>query len=202
MLLQCYNSCLLKFNFYFFTGLLTCSQNMKDIFLSGLFSDVTIKINNEEFRVHRVILAARSPVLSAMMQHDMEESRTGNIYIKDCSPGAFREFLEYLYTGKTEGLTRANICEVYKMADKYDIRQLVSDCKSVLSENLSVDFFCDTVSLSAEYADKKLMEYAAAFFLQNMKNILATSQWQSFMQENPKLANELFLQVANKTKNI
>ena len=40
----------------------------------GLFSDVTLSVGGRVFQAHKALLAARSPVFSAMFEHSMEES--------------------------------------------------------------------------------------------------------------------------------
>ncbi len=41
--------------------------------VQGTFSDVTLSVGDTEFKAHKAILAARSPVFSAMFEHAMEE---------------------------------------------------------------------------------------------------------------------------------
>ena len=40
----------------------------------GTFSDVTLSVGGRVFQAHKAVLAARSPVFSAMFEHSMEES--------------------------------------------------------------------------------------------------------------------------------
>lgn len=51
----------------------------------NILTDFTIKIGEKEIKAHKAILAARSPVFAAMLDHeDTTESKTVNLkfYIK------------------------------------------------------------------------------------------------------------------------
>lgn len=60
----------------------TLSTELGGIKDKGAFSDVTLSVGGQVFQAHKVILAARSPVFSAMFEHSMEESlKVGDYYI-------------------------------------------------------------------------------------------------------------------------
>ncbi len=50
---------------------MTCLSPL--LFPQGTFSDVTLSVGATEFKAHKAILAARSPVFAAMFEHSMEE---------------------------------------------------------------------------------------------------------------------------------
>ena len=56
------------------------SADLASLLSSGSFADVTLEIESQEFQAHRAILAARSPVFSAMFQHAMEEQKNVSIF--------------------------------------------------------------------------------------------------------------------------
>ncbi|KAL5510535.1 hypothetical protein EMCRGX_G006096 [Ephydatia muelleri] len=51
-------------------------------------------------RIESILLAARSPVFSAMFEHEMEESRKNHVEISDLDQEVMQEMLAYIYTGK------------------------------------------------------------------------------------------------------
>jgi len=63
-------------------------------------ADLTFKVNNERLKAHSIIVAAGSPVLSAMLQRNTTDDRTKVIEIKDTRPQVFKQLLQYLYTEK------------------------------------------------------------------------------------------------------
>jgi len=63
-------------------------------------TDLTIECKGEKFSCHKALLAARSPVLSALLRSDMVESTSSTIKVEDASPCTVRILLDYLYTGQ------------------------------------------------------------------------------------------------------
>ena len=80
------------------------SRHMGSLLDSDTFSDVTLCTRGREFKAHKAILSARSPVFGAMFEHEMEESRKGRVEISDIDPDVFHEMLKFVYTGSTPQL--------------------------------------------------------------------------------------------------
>jgi len=70
-----------------------------------LFSDVTMKVKDQEFLVHRVILATQSEVFRAMFNHDWVEKNTNCITINDVEPDVMLDLVTFLYTGAAPNLS-------------------------------------------------------------------------------------------------
>ena len=49
-------------------------------------------------KVHRVVVAACSPTLEAMLCHDMRDSVKGSITLQDIAPTALDELVRFMYT--------------------------------------------------------------------------------------------------------
>lgn len=172
-------------------------QNLKELFLNEHNSDFVLKVEDREFRVHKAILAARSPVFASMFQHDMVEKNSGVVDIPDCTAESFEVFLLYLYTGCADTMSRNNVFHLYYAADKYRVDDLKEDCVEFMMSILSVETFCDVIALSLRHGESKLQKEATLFFRQNIKEIIKTVQWQNYMSENPTHANELLIKALN-----
>ena len=59
----------------------TLSTDLGALQDKGTFSDVTLSVGGQVFQAHKAVLAARSPVFSAMFEHSMEESIKVSIFI-------------------------------------------------------------------------------------------------------------------------
>lgn len=75
------------------------SEDMGNLFEKSRFSDCVLTSGSKEFHVHKAILAARSPVFSAMFEHEMSEARSDRVEINDIDPEVLKEMLRFMYTG-------------------------------------------------------------------------------------------------------
>jgi hypothetical protein len=97
------------------------------------FADVTFRVRGETIKAHSAIVAAGSPVLSAMFQHDFEEYRTRVVDIADTSPQVFQQLLQYLYTEMAADIEKEDITlDLLIAADKYGVDALKNDCSIIL----------------------------------------------------------------------
>lgn len=72
------------------------SQDLTDLFRSGLYSDKIVEIDDVKFNVHSAILAARSDYFVILMRR---AHPSNCIKISGCTANIFSAFLEYLYGG-------------------------------------------------------------------------------------------------------
>lgn len=181
-----------------FLELHTLSKDIKDIFTNEEFCDVTLRVKEEEFKAHKVILAARSPVFAAMFKHDTSEKQTGIVNIPDCDPSSFREFLEFLYSGKFKSEISLH-CSVnlYKTADKYSVQELRMFCIEYMQRNLKLENFFDVISFAEEHDNKKLLDAAQEFFNKNLRKIFETAEWKNLLVNNSNLANKLLIEMSS-----
>ena len=78
-----------------------------------------------QFKAHKAILAARSPVFAAMFEHGMAECRANRVNITDVEPDILAEVLRFIYTGRVIGLDNSVMAqELLAAADKVCLRRL------------------------------------------------------------------------------
>ena len=63
-------------------------------------SDLTIKVGNEEFLVHRNIMSAGSDYFNVMLSHDNLETKTGIVNMIEVDVNSVKLCIDYIYTGK------------------------------------------------------------------------------------------------------
>lgn len=168
-------------------------QDFKEFFLKQEGCDVLIKVKGVQFSAHRTILSARSPVFASIFRNDMKEKSTDTIHIEDCHPSSFSDFLCFLYCGDIQNLSTENVFSLFIAADKYGVSDLRTKCIEFMKENLSVDTFCDTITLALHHFETELIKLATDFFTENLKKIIITIKWHSFIMENPMQGNELMI---------
>ena len=75
--------------------------------------------------VHKLFIAASSPVFRAAAETDMVEGRTKEIYIEEVDQKTIQEMINYVYTGDFTGAD-LNVQMVAWLSDKYDLPGMMS----------------------------------------------------------------------------
>eukprot|EP00731_Ephydatia_muelleri_P032783 Em0024g327a len=94
-----------------------------------------------------ILLAARSPVFSAMFEREMEESRKNRVEISDLDQEVMQEMLAYIYVGKAPNLKKM-ADSLVSAADKYALDRLKVMCEEALCANLNIENVSDTLVLA------------------------------------------------------
>ncbi|KAK3543802.1 hypothetical protein QTP70_028095, partial [Hemibagrus guttatus] len=95
------------------------SDDLGNLWECSRFTDCTLCVGGQEFKAHKSILAARSPVFNAMFEHEMEESKKNRVDISDVEPDVFKEMMGFIYTGKAPNLEKM-ADSLLAAADKQD----------------------------------------------------------------------------------
>lgn len=76
----------------------TLLVTLRELYLANQFTDVEFVVSGERFRAHRVVLAAASGFLSALLRSDMHESNQSMIELNPgFEPTLFKYILDYIY---------------------------------------------------------------------------------------------------------
>ncbi|XP_035225092.1 uncharacterized protein LOC118197667 [Stegodyphus dumicola] len=144
-----------------FTSSIHChdfSINIQNLFETGAFSDVDIKVGSKTFSAHKFILCARSPVFSKMFETEMIESKENIVDISDADPDTIDEFLFFLYCGHLRKPLEETSKKLYAVADKYDVPALRKRCSSFFKSNLDCKNISEMLRLADLYLDDDLYE--------------------------------------------
>lgn len=139
-------------------------KSVSSLYLSESFTDVTLVVEGEEIKAHKVILASRNKVLNSMLIYDTVETKKNVIEIPDADIATFKVFLKYLYTGivENEDLT----LELLILADKYLDQMLKDTCESFLCKDINLENAIDKI-LVANRHSCKMLEYTTAVYMAN-----------------------------------
>lgn len=83
-------------------------------------------------KVHKAILAARSPVFFAMMESKMVESTSGEMTIPDLNLKSLNVLLKFIYTGIVDDTWIEYPGPIVNASEKYDLPILKSFCEKQL----------------------------------------------------------------------
>lgn len=175
------------------------SIDLSNMLESELFSDVTFIVSDREFKGHRAILAARSPYLKAMLQHNMLEGTSGIVVLEDIDHNVFSELLYYIYTGRVRDL-RENAQELLVASAKFCLDNLKEICCEYLGSCLALETVCEIYILSDIYSCKTLKQQSQKFIVENSKNIIHTMAWKNLSKDHPLLMGEICEKLATRSK--
>ncbi|KAG8173658.1 hypothetical protein JTE90_010543, partial [Oedothorax gibbosus] len=166
--------------------------DLRHLYNSKMLSDFTLKVGDEEFKAHKNILCARSSVFNTMLNCEMEEKLTNCVKITDFDPPTVRKMLNYIYCGQVEDLTPEVASQLYSAAEKYNLQDLKDICDGYLSNNLSVDIFCDALILAKLHNGERLMTATKNFFKVNTAVIKKNEKCCSLSKTNPDLVISMY----------
>lgn len=137
-------------------------SNNKSILNESKYSDFTFIVQGREFKVHKNILGAASPVFDRLFSARLLESVTNECHIEDIDPVIFSYMLTFIYCGELpEKLHEGNIArELFKASHYYQIDELVETCTFMESYALKVDNALDIYEFALTYNLENLISNA------------------------------------------
>ena len=151
-----------------------------------------------EFKAHKCVLAARSPVFRAMFNYKLKESLTSQVVIEDCRPEVVRAMLKYIYTAYLPDEARLIAFDLYIAAEKYFIESLKIKCREYLVENLTMDNCIQMYILAEIYNDSMLRKQSLKFINENIDKVTQNCEWNEFIANYPQFFTNAFIRICKK----
>ncbi|XP_026273850.1 kelch-like protein 18 [Frankliniella occidentalis] len=139
---------------------------MEEIRRLGKLCDVTLKVDNQSFSAHRIVLAANIPYFYAMFTNDMVESTQRDITIHGIEALALEALVNFAYSGLIT-IDVNNVQSLMVGASFLQLTQVRNACAEFLKKRfhpqnvLGIRSFADTLGCTplVESADKYLQQY-------------------------------------------
>ena len=165
-------------------------QDMLSLFKREVLTDTIIKCQGKEVKVHRAVLASRSPVFMAMFEADMKEKQSGVIEVSDITPEAMSDLVTYLYTGTAPNLNTL-ASELLEAAEKYQLPHLITKCENELGRNIKDINVVEMIRLADLHGRSALKKACLEFIRRNSANVFQTSEWADFKEHKVSLLVEV-----------
>ena len=130
----------------------------------GEFIDVRLKVGEDVFPAHRIVLAANSDYFHAMFTDGMKESNQEVVELKDesISPDALKIVMDSIYTGDLH-VNEENVFEVLAAADHLQVISVVEQCCDFLKREfvqlrLDLPNYCLLCTIADRHELKDLKE--------------------------------------------
>ncbi|CAB4266848.1 unnamed protein product [Prunus armeniaca] len=160
------------------------------------FSDIFLFASDDKeaarpVPAHKAVLVSRSPVLRAMLENEMEESRSGTIKIGEVSYSALYTFVNYLYTAEV-CLDKQLACDLLVMAEIYQVQHLKNYCQKFLVSNLNLDNSLLTYTFAHQHNAKPVIHAALTLIIDNMDKLTAREEYAELKEKDPQLVFEIY----------
>jgi len=166
-------------------------KDYKSLMNNSELADFVIKTKTRSFSVHKCILAARSSVFDAMIKSGMREAQNNTVDIEEFDDDTVSAMIEYIYAGETN-LKKDKLCEVLKIAEKYDLPQLRKMCEFQLCENITMANIAKALSTAYLYDSEMLKRIAIDFIISNKDEVKRRGIMDKVAQRNPSILVDLF----------
>ena len=150
-------------------------------------SDFTLVFNGEEVPCHKIVLAAASPVLEAMVKNKHREAVESRANIK-LSAEVGRAFVRYIYTGELEqDVLKENAPAFLNMGEMYNLEEMKEKAEKELLSQLEKENMVDMISLGEAYRAEDIFEAALKMTKVNMtwlRNQVFSILWKNIRVTN------------------
>ncbi|OXU30766.1 hypothetical protein TSAR_013232 [Trichomalopsis sarcophagae] len=154
--------------------------------------DVTIVVGEKKFPAHKNILSARSPVFSAMFEHDMLENKENIVEITDVDAETMAEVLRFIYAGKIKDIEKSAV-DLLVLADKYQIETLRIMCEGAMVKNLNTNNVTDILKIVDRYGTCSRLRESVMKFLRVYGREFIT--WKNCEKIFEELSPDLLIEV-------
>jgi len=153
---------------------------------SGWLSDVTLRAGDQELKVHKLILAARSPVFKQMLSSEMTEASTGIVNISDIEPDILNHLCGFMYSGEIQETVWESENAVFglmRAASKYELGSLLCLCATRAEAGICVENVAEWLLVSVELNAEGLKTYCMTFVARHLSDVQATEGWKRLMKD-------------------
>ena len=133
--------------------------------------DITLVTNDDkEFKAHRNVLSAASPLFSKLLQSDMKENREGIVRFEEFSGAVMEDVLEFIYTGSVE-ITQENSKDLIAAANYLLIPGLKNLSGKFLERQISKSNCISTFYIAEMYQCDELITNTKTFIHANFTSV-------------------------------
>uniref|UniRef100_A0A7E4V3R1 BTB domain-containing protein n=1 Tax=Panagrellus redivivus TaxID=6233 RepID=A0A7E4V3R1_PANRE len=140
-------------------------------------TDFQLIVGSNQLQVHKSLLSLVSPVFHAMFSHDTDESRSGEVKIKDFDFDTVQTTIDFCYGKEMETPSVETVISMLRFADKYDIKVVTNLLKPIPRQSLSNETFHTVVHYADKCCDDELFEDCCDLFFENQSDIVATEKF-------------------------
>ncbi|EEP81658.1 predicted protein [Uncinocarpus reesii 1704] len=173
------------------------SAGLKRYHDSGQFTDLTIRVAGEEFKVHRVIVCSQSEYFSRLYDGDWKETARNEVDIEEAEPGVVEAMICFMYNRNydSSGGPQCRVsplflnAQVYSLAERLGIPCLMEKAKEIFKDIASTCWDMDDfppvileVYTTTPETDRGLRDLIVRTCIANLESLLKKGEFLSVLE--------------------
>jgi len=146
------------------------SNQMSQLYLSSMYSDVVFVIQEKKIFAHKLVLGTRCQYFSNMFSSGMLESNQKEIEIPDCKAATFEALLKYIYCDELD-FTEDLALDLLVLSNKWLFKELEEDCEEFLADTMTLENAIDRAELANKFEAGILTNAVIEFIIQNLDEL-------------------------------
>ena len=155
------------------SGLLSCMKELRE---ASSLCDITLCVAEEEFKAHRLVLAASSPYFSAMFTNQHLESSSARVELNGVDAGALKSLLDFAYSSSLV-ICEENVQAVLAAANLLQMTSVVEACCDFLVAQVDVDNCLGIAAFAELLSCSQLYQISWRFALENFNDVRRTEEY-------------------------
>lgn len=135
------------------------------------YADFIFIVGGLEFKIHRNILAASSPVMHKIFTSRIKEAEKNEYTVDAIAPETFDHLLKFIYEGELPNDFKAIAKPLYEAAHYYDVDRLKTVCAQKINVDLTLDNALEVFEWVQPYDDFKQLKLNAWAILKRQVNL-------------------------------
>ncbi|XP_077981715.1 actin-binding protein IPP-like [Glandiceps talaboti] len=140
------------------------------------FCDVHLRVGNELFECHRVVLSACSPYFHVMFTGGMSEMKQSEVEILGIDSVIFTLLINFVYTGEID-VNPTNVQELLAAADMLELKEVVEACCTFLQSQLHPSNCVGIYKLSKVHACTELRTATESFIHAHFTDVVQEEEF-------------------------
>ena len=142
----------------------------------GEFCDIVLSVAGQDFRAHKVILAACSPYFSAMFTNHHAESRQQRVTLNGIDWSTMELLLGFMYTARVD-ISESNVQTLLSGASLLQLLPVVEACCQFLSVRLDPENCLGIATFAEAHGCTSLHDVSWRYALERFREVTMTEEF-------------------------
>ncbi|CDQ60633.1 unnamed protein product [Oncorhynchus mykiss] len=151
-------------------------RGMETLRVSGELTDVTLRVQEQDFPCHRAVLAAASHYYRAMFCSGLRESHEKQVEIKGVDSETMKTLLDYTYTSRAT-ITHTNVQRTLEAASLFQFPRVVEACAGFLADSLQPESCVGVLRLAEAHSLPALRDRVQDYLVSEFSRVVQHEEY-------------------------